>query len=56
VTDDASRIWFVFFTRTVGEWGERGRSHPTLETLEQKWRLVGQAAFNDLEVMLFERR
>jgi mannosyltransferase len=56
VTDDASRIWFVFFTRTVGEWGERGGSHPTLETLEQKWRLVGQAAFNDLEVMLFERR
>jgi mannosyltransferase len=55
VTEDASRVWFVFFTRTVGEWAERSGSHPTLETLEEKWRLVDQAAFNDLEVMLFER-
>jgi hypothetical protein len=55
-TEDASRVWFVFFTRALEEWKERGGSHPTLETLEKERRLVDQAVFNDLEVMLFERR
>jgi mannosyltransferase len=56
VTDDASRIWFVFFTRTVEEWEEQGRRHPTLEALEQRWQPIDHVIFNDLEMVLFKPR
>jgi hypothetical protein len=53
ITQDASRLWFVFFARAVDEWEERGREHPVLEKLEQEWHAVDRVTFNDLEVMLF---
>jgi len=55
-TEDASRVWFVFFTRAKQEWELRGTQHPALEKMEQVWHPVDRVAFNDLEVMLFERR
>lgn len=54
-TEDASRVWFVFFTRAVEEWKDRGGPHPTLEKLEQEWQMADRLAFNDLEVVLFDR-
>jgi hypothetical protein len=56
LTGEASRIWFVFFTRAVEEWGERGSGHPVVAQLEERWRAVDHVVFNDLEMTLFERR
>ncbi len=53
VSESASRLWFVFFTRAVDEWEERGKEHPVLKRLEQEWHAVDRLTFNDLEVILF---
>jgi len=55
-TDGASRVWFVFFARSVREWEDQGRSHPTLEALERTFARTDHVTFNDLEILLFEQR
>jgi hypothetical protein len=54
-TQDASRVWFVYFTRAVQEWEELGSNHPALEALKQDWEELHSYTFNDLEIVLFEQ-
>jgi hypothetical protein len=54
-TEGATRVWFVFFSRSIEEWEERSGGHPTLEALGDEWRAVNWMTFNDLKVTLFER-
>jgi len=55
-TEGVSRVWFVFFTRSVREWVDQGSSHPTLETLDRSYARAGHVSFNDLETILFVQR
>ncbi len=56
-TTGAERIWFIFFTRALEECVTMGLpDHPVLLAIKQEWRQVDHVVFNDLEVILFERR
>ena len=54
ITDGAASIHFVVFERAIQEYQKAGRlNHPELETLEQRYQIIGIKRFNDLLVYHF---
>ena len=51
---DASRVWFVIFSRAQDEYQALGeQDHPHLEWLDAHYRRVGIEQWNDLQVYIF---
>ena len=56
-TADAGRVWYVMFQRAIDELGATGQAtHPDLEYLNSRYRLVSQEEWDGLQVYLYARQ